>query len=119
MGKTIEEWETYFNTESSDILKEIINILETLQKAERASEDTLTTEEHEITMLPAILAIAKEVKRQRLEGQTKGSKPMKAVIFKRDKVIKIRYKESDNLNLLLDALRTVPGMELEEGKYGG
>ena len=44
---------------------------------------------------------------------------MKAIVLSRDRVVKIRYNEGDNLNLLLDALRTVPGMELEDKGYRG
>ena len=61
MGKTIGEWETYFNQVSSDFLKEIINALETLQKAE------MIYEEFEKTLLFTLISIAKAVKQHRLE----------------------------------------------------
>ncbi|MCK4386387.1 MAG: hypothetical protein KAW52_09005 [candidate division Zixibacteria bacterium] len=61
MGRTIGEWETYFEQLSSDFLTEIINALETLQKAE------MFFEEFEWTHLFTLAAIAKEVKRQRIK----------------------------------------------------
>lgn len=44
---------------------------------------------------------------------------MKAIVLSRDRVVKIRYNEGDNINKLLDALMTVPGMEVIEGEYKG
>lgn len=44
---------------------------------------------------------------------------MKAIVLLRDKVVKIRYNEGDNINQLLDALMTVPGMEVINGGYKG
>ena len=65
MGKTIGEWETYFEQLSGDTLTEVINALETLQKAE------MFFEEFEWTCLFNLLTIAKEVKKQRLEAWSK------------------------------------------------
>ena len=65
MGKTIAEWEIYFQQVSIDFLTEIINALETLQKAE------MFFLEYEWTHLFHLLRIAKEVKRQRLEAWSK------------------------------------------------
>ena len=42
---------------------------------------------------------------------------MKATVLPRDKVVKIRYSKDDKLNELLDALMTVPGMELIDRGY--
>ena len=44
---------------------------------------------------------------------------MKAIVSTRDRVIKIRYNEDDKLNELLEALITVPGMELIDRGYRG
>ena len=44
---------------------------------------------------------------------------MKATVLTRDRVIKIRYNEDDKLNELLEALITVPGMELIDRGYRG
>ena len=44
---------------------------------------------------------------------------MKAIVLSRDRVIKIRYNEDDKLNELLEALITVPGMELIDKGYRG
>ena len=44
---------------------------------------------------------------------------MKAIILSRDRVVKIRYSEDDKLNELLEALITVPGMELIDKGYRG
>ena len=44
---------------------------------------------------------------------------MKATVLTRDRVIKIRYNEDDKLNELLEALTTVPGMELIDRGYRG
>ena len=44
---------------------------------------------------------------------------MKAIVLSRDKVVKIRYNEDDKLNELLEALTTVPGMELTDRGYRG
>jgi len=44
---------------------------------------------------------------------------MRAIVFRRNKVVKIRYKESDKLNELLDALMTVSGMEVVDRSYKG
>ena len=44
---------------------------------------------------------------------------MKAIVISRDRVIKIRYNEDDKLNELLEALITVPGMELIDRGYRG
>ena len=44
---------------------------------------------------------------------------MKAIVLSRDKVVKIRYNEDDKLNELLEALITVPGMELIDRGYRG
>lgn len=43
---------------------------------------------------------------------------MKATVLSRDKVVKIRYTASE-LNALLDALMTVPGLELQDRGYRG
>ena len=43
---------------------------------------------------------------------------MKAIVLSRDKVVKIRYTESE-LNDLLEALTTVPGLELQDRGYRG
>ena len=42
---------------------------------------------------------------------------MKAIVLPRDKVVKIRYSKDDKLNELLDALMTVPDMELIDRGY--
>lgn len=44
---------------------------------------------------------------------------MKAIILPRDKVVKIRYNESDKLSDILDALMTVPGLEIQDRGYTG
>jgi len=44
---------------------------------------------------------------------------MKAVVLSRDKVVKIRYNEGDKLSELLEALMTVPGLELIDRGYKG
>ena len=44
---------------------------------------------------------------------------MKAIVLSRDKVVKIRYNKDDKLNDLLDALTTVPGLELIDRGYRG
>ena len=44
---------------------------------------------------------------------------MKAIVLSRDKVVKIRYNEDDKLNELLDALMTVPRMEVIDRGYRG
>ncbi len=44
---------------------------------------------------------------------------MKAVVLPRDKVVKIRYNETDKLSELLDALMTVPGLEIQDRGYRG
>lgn len=44
---------------------------------------------------------------------------MKAIVLSRDRVVKIRYNEGDNINTLLDALMTLPGMEVIDGGYRG
>ena len=44
---------------------------------------------------------------------------MKAIVLSRDRVIKIRYNEDDKLNELLEALITVPGMELIDRGHRG
>ena len=44
---------------------------------------------------------------------------MKATVLSRDKVVKIRYTDKDKLNDLLDALMTVPGLELQDRGYRG
>ena len=44
---------------------------------------------------------------------------MKAIVLSRDRVIKIRYNKDDKLNELLEALTTVPGMELIDRGYRG
>ena len=43
---------------------------------------------------------------------------MKAIILSRDKVVKIRYTESE-LSDLLEALMTMPGLELQDRGYRG
>ena len=53
------------------------------------------------------------------EEEKGGSQPMKAIVLSRDRVIKIRYNEDDKLNELLEALITVPGMELIDRGYRG
>ena len=55
----------YFQQLSNDILTEVINALETLQKVE------MFYEEFEWTHLFTLTAIAKEVKRQRIEAWSK------------------------------------------------
>ena len=42
---------------------------------------------------------------------------MKATVLPRDKVVKIRYSKDDKLNELLDALMTVPDMEVIDRGY--
>lgn len=44
---------------------------------------------------------------------------MKAIVLSRDKVVKIRYNENDNLSELLEALMTVQGLELADRGYRG
>ena len=44
---------------------------------------------------------------------------MKAVVLSRDKLIKIRYNEDSDLNNLMDALRTVPGIDIHDKGYRG
>ena len=44
---------------------------------------------------------------------------MKAVVLSRDKVVKIRYNEGDKLSDLLEALMTVPGLEIKDRGYRG
>ena len=44
---------------------------------------------------------------------------MKAIVLSRDKVVKIRYNENDKLSELLEALMTVPGLELTDRGYTG
>jgi len=44
---------------------------------------------------------------------------MKATVLSRDKVVKIRYTETDKLGELLDALMTVPGLEIQDRGYRG
>ncbi|MGB7532992.1 MAG: hypothetical protein WA977_08490 [Halobacteriota archaeon] len=44
---------------------------------------------------------------------------MQAIILSRDRVVKIRYNEDDKLNELLEALMTVPGLELQDRGYRG
>ena len=44
---------------------------------------------------------------------------MKAIVLPRDKVVKIRYTENDKLNVLLEALMTVPGLEIQDRGYRG
>ena len=67
MGKTIGELETYFEQLSSDFLIEVINALETLQKAE------MIYEAFESTLLFTLIPIAKEVMRQRTKTWSKKS----------------------------------------------
>ena len=43
---------------------------------------------------------------------------MKAIVLSRDKVVKIRYTESE-LNDLLEALTTMPGLEIQDRGYRG
>ena len=43
---------------------------------------------------------------------------MKAIVLSRDKVVKIRYIESE-LNDLLEALTTMPGLEIQDRGYRG
>ena len=42
---------------------------------------------------------------------------MKAIVLTRDRIVKIRYKEDDKLNELLELLTTIPGMELIDRGY--
>lgn len=42
---------------------------------------------------------------------------MRAIVLSRDKLVKIRYNESDKFNELLDALMTVPGLEIQDKGY--
>ena len=42
---------------------------------------------------------------------------MKAIILPRDKIVKIRYNKDDKLNEILDALSTLPGMEIIDRGY--
>lgn len=51
--------------------------------------------------------------------KTGGNHPMKAIVFPRDKVIKILYNNDTKLSQLKDALMTVPGMELQDRKFTG
>jgi len=44
---------------------------------------------------------------------------MKAIVFSRDRVVKIRYNEDDKLNELIEALSTVPGLEVIDRGYKG
>ena len=44
---------------------------------------------------------------------------MKAIILSRDKVVKIRYNEGDKLSDLLEALMTVPDLEIQDRGYKG
>ena len=44
---------------------------------------------------------------------------MKAIVLSRDKVVKIRYNEGDKLTDLLEALMTVPGLEIQDRGYRG
>ena len=43
---------------------------------------------------------------------------MKAIVLPRDKVVKIRYNESE-LNDLLEALTIMPGLEIQDRGYRG
>ena len=56
---------------------------------------------------------------QVVERADGGEKTMRAIILSRDRVVKIRYNEGDKLNDILDALMTVPGMELIDKGYRG
>lgn len=44
---------------------------------------------------------------------------MKAVVLSRDKVVKIRYNKDSELSRLLDALLTVPDIDLQDRGYRG
>lgn len=44
---------------------------------------------------------------------------MKTIVLTRNKVVKVRYNEDDKLDDILDALMSVPGMELEDKGYRG
>ena len=46
---------------------------------------------------------------------------MRTIVLTRDKVVKVRYNEDegDKLNDILDALMTVPGMEVIDRGYRG
>lgn len=44
---------------------------------------------------------------------------MKAIVLPRDRVVKIRYDEDSELNRLMDALSTVPDMDVQDRGYRG
>ena len=44
---------------------------------------------------------------------------MKAIVLVRDKVVKIRYNEDSELNGLMDALLTVPNLDIRDRKFTG
>lgn len=44
---------------------------------------------------------------------------MKAIVFSRDKVVKIRYNNDTELPDLLKELRKIPNMEIKERGYMG
>jgi len=44
---------------------------------------------------------------------------MKALIFPRDKVVKIRYNNDSELPNLLNELRKIPNMEIKQKGYTG
>ena len=44
---------------------------------------------------------------------------MKAIVFSRDKVVKIRYNNDSELPDLLNELRKIPNLEIKEKGYTG
>ena len=44
---------------------------------------------------------------------------MKAIVFSRDKVVKIRYDNANELPTILVELRKIPNMEIKERGYMG
>jgi len=44
---------------------------------------------------------------------------MRVIVLARDKVVKIRYGNDGELNALMDVLRTVPGIDIQDGKFKG
>ena len=44
---------------------------------------------------------------------------MKAIVLSRDQVVKIRYNKESELSRLLDALLTVPDIDVQDRGYRG
>jgi len=44
---------------------------------------------------------------------------MNAIVLPRDRVVKIRWNEGDNINKLLEMLASVPGMKVIDRRYRG